>query len=467
MSRTDIPSPAHWSKDFVEHLRTVHFTLIGVATALILIVLSAKPYNPTVALRELHQIINLKGRWSPRWITELAGIRKSNRDDDDQDSPKTTTSGDEFGLDILKHVGDSDDLGSIGKPDEWKRDPILGPSPGTPPDLDSMGNYPIPLKGFYGRAAQGQLVQFSIDEPWVHQRTAPDWAPDTFPSTLFEFQQWWNTLGLQKGYKAIFPRTLQESGAHVLGGQRQSITFIENPERNLASAPDKVPLVITTTKGRSWLDYKGDGALGFYLLPVRRFVYVEITQQVLSSHFNWHPGSFNTSFPDLALATHDLETLELEGIEKIIAGEAAKGSEVFEAFGMKFPAGQVTLWGIVVLLAVQLYFFVYLKQLSGKLEKSDGGWDVPWIGMDVSMLARIMLFLSTVVLPLAAMTLLAGHALSQGGEPLTRTLDILRSISLYTAVAAAGILGILSWTYRPVIRDAGKPPEAPTETGQV
>jgi hypothetical protein len=66
MSRTGILSPAHWSKDFVEHLRTVHFTLIGVATALILIVLSAKPYDPTVALRQIHQIIELKKLWSPR-----------------------------------------------------------------------------------------------------------------------------------------------------------------------------------------------------------------------------------------------------------------------------------------------------------------------------------------------------------------------------------------------------------------
>jgi len=79
---------------------------------------------------------------------------------------------------------------------------------------------------------------------------------------------------------------------------------------------------------------------------LHRFVYVEITQTALSDHFkNWHPGSFTISFPDLDLSAHDVETLELEDIEKIIAGEAKKGSEVFEVFGIKFPAGQVRVGG--------------------------------------------------------------------------------------------------------------------------
>jgi hypothetical protein len=454
MSRTGILSPTHWSKDFVEHLRTVHFTLIGVATALILIVLSAKPYSPTVALRQVHQIIELKKLWSARWITQLGGTKKIKRG---------TSENTLISVDEVPGVGDSDDLGSIGEKDDWNRDPVLPPSSALAPDLDSMGNYPIPFKGFYGSVSR-QPVQFSIEETWVHERTEPDWSPDSFPNTLFDFRQWWNTLQKQKAYKAIFPRTFEANRAHVIGSG--DITFLEDPGATVKPA-EKVALVLLTTKGRSWLDYKGDGRFGLYILPVRRFVYVEITQQTLSDHFrNWHPGLYDLSFPDLAQSTHDVETLELDDIEKIIAGEAAKGSEVFEAFGMKFPAGQVTLWGIVVLLAVQLYFFAYLKQLFGKLDQSDGGWDVPWIGMDVSILARIMLFLSTVLLPLAAMALLAGHALLQRGEPLSRDWEIARTFSLYAAVGGAGGLGILSWKYRPVVRDTVKPPAAPSETAE-
>jgi hypothetical protein len=125
-----------------------------------------------------------------------------NRNEDDKDEAHAKDN-DPFGLDILKHQGDSDDLGSIGKPDEWKRDPILLPSPGTPSDLDSAGNYPIPSKDFYGEVS-GHLVQFSIAEPWVHQQTKPDWSPDSFPSTLSEFRAWWDTLEQQRLTRRFF-----------------------------------------------------------------------------------------------------------------------------------------------------------------------------------------------------------------------------------------------------------------------
>lgn len=53
-------SPAHWSKDFVEHLRTVHFALIAVSAGLILLVLSSKEYNAVSALVQVEEITELK-----------------------------------------------------------------------------------------------------------------------------------------------------------------------------------------------------------------------------------------------------------------------------------------------------------------------------------------------------------------------------------------------------------------------
>src|SRR5215469_4918784 len=49
LRRAQQPTPAHWSKDFVEHLRTVHFALIATALALIVIALTTKPYSTDVA----------------------------------------------------------------------------------------------------------------------------------------------------------------------------------------------------------------------------------------------------------------------------------------------------------------------------------------------------------------------------------------------------------------------------------
>jgi beta-lactamase family protein len=65
-------APAHWSKDFVEHLRTVHFALLAISAGLILLVLSSKEYNAINALVELQEIINLKQQWSPKWVLKQA-----------------------------------------------------------------------------------------------------------------------------------------------------------------------------------------------------------------------------------------------------------------------------------------------------------------------------------------------------------------------------------------------------------
>jgi hypothetical protein len=61
-------SPYHWSKDFVEHLRTVHFTLIIVSTGLLLLLISSKPYNAVTALVQIEEILELKRAWSPLWL---------------------------------------------------------------------------------------------------------------------------------------------------------------------------------------------------------------------------------------------------------------------------------------------------------------------------------------------------------------------------------------------------------------
>src|SRR5437879_5077450 len=51
--------PGDWSKGFVEHLRTVHFALLSISVALILLLLS-KPYDARTAVSELNQIVSLK-----------------------------------------------------------------------------------------------------------------------------------------------------------------------------------------------------------------------------------------------------------------------------------------------------------------------------------------------------------------------------------------------------------------------
>jgi hypothetical protein len=146
----------------------------------------------------------------------------------------------------------------------------------------------------------------------------------------------------------------------------------------------------------------------------------------------------------LARAAQGKEMQDLDSTRKMISDVTSKAAETFEAFGMKFPADQITIWGIVVLLCVQLYFLTYLRQLSGKLRADDAGWDVPWIGMKQSALAVCIFFVSLIVLPLLAVALLARQAITQ-----SKDFVIIKSCALFCVFAVSLALGILSWRSRP------------------
>src|SRR5579872_4861519 len=55
------PNPEHWSKDFVEHLRTVHFTLVTVSVGLIAL-LSSKTYDARKAASEMNELVELTSK---------------------------------------------------------------------------------------------------------------------------------------------------------------------------------------------------------------------------------------------------------------------------------------------------------------------------------------------------------------------------------------------------------------------
>jgi hypothetical protein len=184
-----------------------------------------------------------------------------------------------------------------------------------------------------------------------------------------------------------------------------------------------------------------------------------IDQQTLRKLFHYaiKGGSFADSFSDLAKAARGREEMGLDTVAPQIYAEASKGDEAFEAFGVKFPSEQVTRWRIVVLTGVQLYLLMYLRQLFNRLKPDDPGWDVPWMAMDQSLLARIMLFSSFCVLPfVAALGLLLQAKLQLFPEgwiswhgPQIHRSEVIQILLMIAGLCVSVTLAILSWKYRP------------------
>lgn len=202
---------------------------------------------------------------------------------------------------------------------------------------------------------------------------------------------------------------------------------------------------------------KNDTLFPTIVLDVEKIDRTELSQQHLASFFgNWKVGEFRRSFTDLQQATKDSKSLELGEIEKILDPQAARG-EVLEILTLKIPIDQVAIWGTVVILGVQVYFVLFLRQLSGKLSHDDAAWDVPWIGMDQTKFAQYVLFLTIVVLPCGAIGALGVRTISlivadYRSQPEQLWLVVAKIATIVGSFALAVTLAVLSWKHRPLLK---------------
>jgi hypothetical protein len=472
--------PTHWSKDFVEHLRTVHFALIVVSTGLLLLAFSSKSYNARTAYREIDEILKLQHVWSPDWILQhCTNTPRGNDPFAPAEGPFPASRYPPFGIWITKQrIGNAEN--------QW---------PATVRWRDKrrakefMFAFPHKGWGCWEKGWRPRPTDESIEPPPF----------PTFPTTLSDFGKWWN--GMAVTHTFVIPDGVSDSGILLIDslGAAEGDTFMEYVplDRSRWKDLEKVELFMTYDwvkepealmpwpiyglhQGpRQPFPFMFQGELSSsesVVIPVATYREVEVDQQELGKFFSgWRVAAFDKSFRDLTQAAHGLEALDFEDVRKVMSEEATKGDEIFEAFGMRFPAGQITFWGSVVLLSVQLYLFSYLKQLSGRLDSGDPCWDVPWIGMnDQSRLGRIIFFVTLVVLPCFAMGLLLLRSTSlMTAEYWTQTGSywhivlsrpthwnwrvVLKILGAIATFVFALVLAALSWRCRPRVEREPEP----------
>lgn len=457
--QTDNTLTVHWSKDFVEHLRTVHFTLIAVCVGLLVILSKVN----TPALSQIRQIVQLQREWPPEWLY-YAGTNLHNDKN------------------LLLRLKSS--LGLRG--------PALRRK-----DLKE-------IVGYVQAPKHNEVLRFTLPEK--------NWSPDkflsSFPPTLLGFRKWWDQL--QVSDRIYFPYGLCRAGDLYQLKKGESSWKPVGPVFFASGSVEQAKIANPASDSEPWrLDLQVGVAPVTYetLLPGRRqqdivdqqwnyVAYnkaqnrrfevsvcmlnrVDLDQEVLIRGLRDHndlslpslsPGPYEKTFRALSEEARGLEVEDLSDVEKIIAERLNRGSEEFEAFGMKFPTGQITTWGTLTLIGVQLYFFLYLRRFSKKLSPGDPGWDVPWICLDQSFLAQAILLVTVVVLPFVAALILgiraslrvtaaywspdswhliAGVTQWEGMVLLQIALSLLASLTVL-------LLGILSWRSRPQLETGSK-----------
>jgi hypothetical protein len=493
-------TPAHWSKDFVEHLRTVHLTLIATAAALIVVALTTKSYSTEVAKNELHKILELQKNWSPDLYLSFKP---------EKGGPFLLGASKVHSLEAARENRQSQKR--LGLIIDEGIDDILAKE-----DIRKAVQIDCGLKTSHSISEAGHERKVDIDFPdeclllgvddSVGKARGPDQPLGKIPETLAGVEQWWDDL--DRSDRALYTPTkvgqiAAISEATVMGSRRFTgpinspwevlALTVTGPPRNFKpfEIDDDLNLDLPYS-GSMKLDVQHDRTsnslrfAGFFepsnrkdprlyvVFPVITYDYVKLDSTSLSSYMKLVRGDADHIFYDLRRVADKNGYENLSKLEDVLSKSEVSETAVFEAFGIKFPADVATLGGTVALLSVQLYFFLYLRKLSGSLKPDDPGWDVPWIGMDSSGLARTIFQGTVVIVPIASIVLLGGAAAARftRGYRQLNSIHLLphcqiwnwhwttqvKAVLLIAAVILSAILGVLCWKYRPQLT-----PSTPTE----
>jgi hypothetical protein len=69
------------------------------------------------------------------------------------------------------------------------------------------------------------------------------------------------------------------------------------------------------------------------------------------------------------------------------------------AFGLKFPAEATGWGGFLLLISIQVYFWIHLREKSPLLTPTDPGLEVAWVGIYQSWAAQLVVFVTVVAWP--------------------------------------------------------------------
>jgi hypothetical protein len=115
----------------------------------------------------------------------------------------------------------------------------------------------------------------------------------------------------------------------------------------------------------------------------------------------WQVGSFEDNFRDLEAVGKELADSDFRTAERVLAAEEDRSDTAFELVGIKLPSQVALRWGIAIITLLQLYMLVHLMEFRNRDNGRDAR-DVAWIGNYDSHLAHALLGVSLLILPCLA-----------------------------------------------------------------
>jgi hypothetical protein len=467
-----------WPKDYLKHLRTVHFALITVSTILIVLSSSPSKTNVEVAREQNGQIRELMHKLEVSWLGDYSSdaVAKYQRNARSGDGEPPSFPA------VMIHPGDVDTVEyAFEAPYEGHQNVVL----------------PIRIEKRNWALVSNELIRqrSQRDKQW-----ASDW-PDDFripgqlnrkPTTLQDFRIYWDNLGTSDLYLEI-PHGLASAAYVEFNGllmvPTTNIKFSKTGEHAYCELVlkklDEAHREILTHQlgfngtsdyyysvgrpahpGRIEADFDASdrSPIETLIVPADNFTQkVEFDGQgALIAHtpqeWHWKHGKFAQVFESLADITKTYETLPPDVIDDVLASEEARYGESFQALGIKFPAENTTLWGILIIFVIQIYLLVQSREFDLKHHRAAAEAEVAWVALYPSAFARLLTFISICVLPAAAVVFMAVRTRRFVG--LSYFYDVLLAFACFSVIG----LGIAFWMRLPT---SGPKPAPAAKKGPV
>jgi hypothetical protein len=414
----------HWSKDFVEHLRTVHFALVVVSVVLIIANSDTSNRKVGVARNQAQEIAKFEKQWAtvPAKLYYYAFSSQKLADNwsptMDVVFPVTFYRPREIAV-IVKVPKES-----LTKPDSWRF------SKAPPAELSTLAEF----RDFWNELHHGidlivpkepdvgsdcsEKIRIEYANGVVETKRGVEPSTDMINAFLEEGEPisscrigaFMDALAEEKTYKTTF---------QLLPGDDKHSTLTASLE---------IPKEEHFHKKEGW-DVERIVSVSNFELDNTRY---PIHEGLLNTLFfsDWKRGEFAKAFPELdeEATRFGITTLEIDEAVRRLESESASAEKSISLIGFTIPLSLIWQWGALVLVATQLYFWLHLHEFVKKIEPDAGGWDVAWIGMYRSKAAFLLSLLSACALPLIASLYLAITIVS--AHPYTPATNIAACIAL-------------------------------------
>jgi hypothetical protein len=446
MSAASGGSTTQEGREFVEHLRTVHFSLVLAAFALLAGAFLTRSAEVERAVAQLRDLRDLQPVWKADW--NETGAKK---------------------------------------------------------EIDNLGLAPIEPDWLLSTGGAGPPVTVHIGTRWVTGMPSPHWVeipgsqPGDFPRAISQsatnvshFKEFWNFLvtpiqiiaaeSISENAIIWVPKIIDVEPGHSPITEKKQ-TYPPNEFRVVKLTPihqgeDRSKFKRTVGAGLHYLSaefqqwVKAEPSLrsfaqnneapgyGFYCDLDDRFVLL-IPAKTKETHFNgqaafqtvhrtnFHYGKFEDTFAELNKITKNFQDLSDDRIQVILDDEANRTSERVEMFGAKIPGDALASWGSPILILLQFYFLLHLSKFRLLIPGWRGIPNVAWIGVYSSWSARLATLLSGMLLPSSVVSFLL---VKQGAKFLhwwDWSLAIL-AMSLSAAIAVLSAICLLrTWRDKP------------------